>query len=196
MPPSGSSEIEPYLRDAAETQFARLYAEYGRDVLAYALPRAAGPEDAADVVAETFLIAWRRARDVPAGTEARLWLFGVARRVLANQRRSEGRRTRLGERLRTEVRAMVPSQPGPDTGDRAVLRALSRLGEDDRELLLLAGWEELKSPQIARVLGISTVAARTRLHRARKRLRAELAEEEGATGAVSCTDELRFEEGR
>jgi RNA polymerase sigma factor (sigma-70 family) len=196
MTPPGSCEIEPYLRDAAEAQFARLYADFGRDVLAYALPRAAGPEDAADVVAETFLVAWRRAREVPDGPEARLWLFGVARRVLANQRRSESRRTRLGERLRNEVRAMVPTQAEPDTGERAVLRALSRLGDDDRELLLLAGWEELKSPQIARVLGISSVAARTRLHRARRRLRTELAEEEGAPGAVPCTDELRFEEGR
>lgn len=195
MPPPGSTEIESYIRDAAEAQFARLYAEYGRDVLAYALPRAGGPEDAADVVAETFLVAWRRARDVPAGPEARLWLFGVARRVLANQRRSEGRRTRLGERLRTELRAAVPSQPAPDAGERGVLSALRRLGDDDRELLLLAGREGLKSPQIAQVLGISSVAARTRLHRARRRLRNELAEEAG-TAAVPCADELRFEEGR
>lgn len=195
MPPPGSTEIESYIRDAAETQFARLYAEYGRDVLAYALPRAGGPEDAADVVAETFLVAWRRARDVPTGPEARLWLFGVARRVVANQRRSESRRTRLGERLRTELRAAVPTQPAPDAEDRGVLSALRRLGDDDRELLLLAGWEGLKSPQIAQVLGISSVAARTRLHRARRRLRSELAEEAG-TAAVPCADELRFEEGR
>ena len=193
MTPPASCEIESYLREAAEAQFASLYADYGRDVLAYALPRTAGPEDAADVVAETFLIAWRRARDVPPGPEARLWLFGVARRVLANQRRGEGRRTRLAERLQSELRAAIPAQPGPDIAGRAVMRALGRLDKDDRELLLLAGWEELRSAEIARVLEISTVAARTRLHRARRRLRAELALEEGAV-AMPCTDELGFEE--
>jgi RNA polymerase sigma-70 factor, ECF subfamily len=193
MPPSASPEIDSYIRDAAEAQFARLYSDYGRDVLAYVLPRAAGPEDAADVVAETFLVAWRRARDIPAGPHARLWLFGVARRVLANQRRGQSRRTRLAERLRDESVAAEATQPGPSRSDRAVLRALERLSKDDRELLLLAGWEELRSAQIARVLEISTVAARTRLHRARQRLRAELAAEEEDT-PVPHTDELKLEE--
>ncbi len=145
------------------------------------------------MVAETFLVAWRRAREVPDGAEARFWLLGVARRVLANQRRGESRRTRLGERIRTELRAATAAHPAPGAPESAVMNALGRLSSDDRELLLLAGWEELKSPQIAKVLGISAVAARTRLHRARRRLRAELAtEEEGA--AVSCTDELGLEE--
>jgi RNA polymerase sigma-70 factor (ECF subfamily) len=190
-PPAGIETESPH--GAAEAEFAVLYAEHGRDILAYALPRAAGPEDAADVVAETFLVAWRRARDVPPGAEARLWLFGVARRVLANQRRGEGRRTRLAERLRAELPAAAV-QPDPDGEGAAVMRALARLDQDDRELLLLANWEELSSAQIARVLGISTVAARTRLHRARHRLRAEIAAQE-ATVAMSYTDELGFEEG-
>jgi RNA polymerase sigma-70 factor, ECF subfamily len=191
MPPSASPEIDSYIRDAAEAQFARLYADYSRDVLAYALPRSAGSDDAADVVAETFLVAWRRARDIPPGAEARLWLLGVARRVLANQRRGNGRRTRLAERLQDELPDAVVAQPS--ASDRAVLRALERLSEDDRELLLLAGWEELNSSQIARVLGISAVAVRTRLHRARRRLRAELAAEEEET-PVPHTDELTLEE--
>jgi RNA polymerase sigma factor (sigma-70 family) len=193
MPPLGCPEIESYVRDAAEAQFARLYADHSRDVLAYALPRTAGPEDAADVVAETFLVAWRRAREVPDGAEARLWLLGVARRVVANQRRGEGRRTRLAERMRTELRAMSAAHSAPGAPENTVMGALGRLRPDDRELLLLAGWEGLKSPQIAKVLGISAVAARTRLHRARRRLRAELAAEEEGT-AVSCTDELGLEE--
>jgi RNA polymerase sigma-70 factor (ECF subfamily) len=191
MPPSASPEIDSYIRDAAEAQFARLYADYSRDVLAYALPRAAGSDDAADVVAETFLVAWRRARDIPPGAEARLWLLGVARRVLANQRRGDGRRTRLAERLQDQLRDAPVTQPS--ASDRTVLRALERLSEDDRELLLLAGWEELNSSQIARVLDISAVAVRTRLHRARRRLRAELAADEEET-PVSHTDELTLEE--
>lgn len=188
-----SPEIDSYIRDAAEAQFARLYSDYGRDVLAYALPRAAGAEDAADVVAETFLVAWRRARDVPSGPDARLWLLGVARRVLANQRRGHGRRTRLAERLQDELRAATATQPEPSSSDRAVVHALERLSTDDRELLLLAGWEGLNSSQIARVLDISTAAARTRLHRARRRLRTKLAAEEEET-PVPRTDELKLEE--
>jgi RNA polymerase sigma factor (sigma-70 family) len=170
-------------RDQAEGRLADLYEAHGRDVLAYALRRAGGPEDAADVVAETFLIAWRKLPDVPAGDDARLWLYGVARRVLANQRRGERRRLRLGERLRADVAAMAASQSSPSGERPAVLVALSQLDEDDRELLLLVGWEELEPAQAARVVGGSVVAVRSRLHRARRRLRtAMLATEGGKTG--------------
>ena len=62
------------------SRFEALYATEGRRVLAYALRRTAQPADAADVLAEVFLVAWRRLDDVPAGAEARLWLYGVARR--------------------------------------------------------------------------------------------------------------------
>jgi RNA polymerase sigma-70 factor (ECF subfamily) len=168
------------MREEAEERLAELYAEHGRDVLAYALRRAPGPEDAADVVAETFLIAWRRLRDVPTGEDARLWLYGVARRVLANQRRGEHRRLRLGERLRTELPAMVAEQAAPSGERSAVLTALSGLDEADRELLLLVGWEGLEPAQPARVVGGSAVAVRSRLHRARRRLR--LAMDDGTTG--------------
>jgi RNA polymerase sigma-70 factor (ECF subfamily) len=87
----------------AEATFRRLYAEHGRAVLAYAVRRSIDAADAADVVADTFLVAWRRLPDVRAGDEARLWLYGVARRTLANQRRAERRRERLAERLRREL---------------------------------------------------------------------------------------------
>ncbi|HEX5610173.1 MAG TPA: RNA polymerase sigma factor [Solirubrobacterales bacterium] len=182
-------------RAQAEARFNRLYDEHGREVLAYALARTQRPEDAADVVAETFLVAWRRATDVPAGPNARFWLFGVARRVLANQRRGEGRRTRLAERLQAELPAAVAMQPEPDRDHSAVMSALALLGDEDREVLLLAGWEGLDSAQIAAVLGISRVAARTRLHRARRRLRKELALNEDGV-AVPCTGELELEEAR
>jgi hypothetical protein len=68
--------------DEREARFARLFTDAERDILAYALRRVARPEDAADIVAETFLVAWRRLEDVPAGDGARLWLYGVARRQL------------------------------------------------------------------------------------------------------------------
>src|SRR3954468_13578086 len=84
---------------ARRDRFRVMYdANYHR-LLGYAVRRTETEQDAADVVAETFTTAWRRLDDVPPGDEARQWLYGVARRALANQRRSERRRERLGERL-------------------------------------------------------------------------------------------------
>lgn len=164
----------------AEAQLERLYADHGREVLAYALRRVAEPEDAADVVAETFLVAWRRLAEVPDG-EALLWLYGVARRVLANQRRGERRRLRLGERLRAELPALVAAQAPPGGESSPILVALSELDEADRELLLLVGWEGLEPAQVARVVGGSAVAVRSRLHRARGRLRMAMLAAEGGS---------------
>jgi RNA polymerase sigma factor (sigma-70 family) len=158
-------------RDLAERRFVALYEENVDDLLAYARRRVPVAEDAADLVAETFLVAWRRLGEVPNGAEARLWLYGVARLTLSNQRRGELRRARLAQRLRSELTAAALAAPPARESGAAVMRALATLGEADRELLLLAGWEELAPREIARVLGIGTVAARSRLHRARRRLR-------------------------
>lgn len=164
-------------RQLAEVRFRQLYAEHGRVILAYALRRVSDPEDAADILAETFLVAWRRCAEVPAGSDARLWLFGVARRTLANQRRGEIRRTRLTERLRSDFAAADLLQaPPPEQGDEVALATLARLDPADQEILRLTAWEELTPTQAGRVLGLSAVAARSRLHRARRRLRRELAE--------------------
>jgi RNA polymerase sigma-70 factor (ECF subfamily) len=163
-------------RELAEVRFSNLYRHQARELLGYALRRTADPDDAADVVAETFLIAWRRLGDVPSGDEARLWLYGTARRVLANRDRGARRRDRLTERLRDELRRQLPAHQGREGGG-AILEALAELREADRELLMLIGWEELTPTEAAQALGISPLAARTRLHRARRRLRARLAEQ-------------------
>jgi len=161
-------------RRVAEARFHRLYSEYGREVMAYALRRTVDAEDAADVVSETFLVAWRRAAEVSPGPEACLWLFGVARRTLANQRRGQRRRDRLAQRLRQDLAAASPAFAEPERESEAVRSALERLSPEDREILRLTSWEELAPAQAARVLEISAVAARSRLHRARRRLRREL----------------------
>jgi RNA polymerase sigma-70 factor (ECF subfamily) len=158
-----------------EERFAAVYRATARPLLGFALRRSARPEDAADVVAETMLVAWRRIDDVPAGDDARLWLYGVARHVLANTRRGNRRRDRLGERLRHDVGRLA----GPDiaTGVAAGLElraALAALADDDRELLQLTAWEGLAPQEIATVLGLSPVAVRSRLLRARARLRDQL----------------------
>lgn len=183
MVPEDVTTIDALPRQLAEQRFARLYREHAREIFRYALRRCPDREDAADVVAETFLIAWRRLADVPAGEESRLWLFGTARRVLANQRRGERRRSRLAEQLRAELRSERPAEAGENPSE--VLEALAALGEDDRELLMLVGWEELTPAQAARVLGITSLAARSRLHRARRRLRERLAERRVAAGLAT-----------
>lgn len=175
-----ASEAGAGSRDDVEARFSDLYAEHGRAVTAYLLRRVADPDDAADLVAETFLAAWRRVREVPAGPDARLWLFGIARGLHLNTRRSARRRARLIAKLGYEHSAGSPSaaEPSPET---AVTAALQRLAAKDREVLTLAAWEELEPAEIASVLGISQVAARSRLHRAGARLRRELARAESTS---------------
>ncbi|MGV1046955.1 MAG: RNA polymerase sigma factor [Solirubrobacterales bacterium] len=180
-------------RELAQIRFGRLYRDQGRAVLAYALRRVEGPEDAADVVAETFLVAWRRLDEVPVDAGARPWLFAVARRVIANLHRAGRRRTRLGERLAESLRTELATQPAPAGVAAEVLRAMGGLGDDDRELLLLVSWEELSPGEAAKALGISSLAARSRLHRARRRLRALL---EQRDSAGSRGPELDMEEAR
>ncbi len=132
--------------------------------------RRLSPDAVADAVSETFLVAWRRIDSVPDGHEARLWLFGVARRVVANVNRSADRSERLHLRL-------VHERPNASThteGHEVVLDALSTLSDDDQELLRLLAWEELTHAEIAAVLDISPNAVGVRAHRARQRLAAVL----------------------
>ncbi|WP_034620665.1 RNA polymerase sigma factor [Cellulomonas sp. URHE0023] len=150
-----------------EERFTALFDATHRPLLAYAVRRVADPADAADVVAETFLVAWRRLDDVPTGDRARPWLFGVARRVLANLYRGEHRRHALADRLREDLSETAPAERTEPTD---VEIALGKLGDDDRELLRLVAWEDLARDEIAIVLGISRATVRLRLHRARQRL--------------------------
>jgi RNA polymerase sigma factor (sigma-70 family) len=163
----------------SEDQFRRLYAGNFEAVLAYAIRRVSQPADAADVVAETFLVAWRRHREMPPGDEARLWLYGVARRVLANHHRGDVRRERLRQRLTSAFASGTEVSEGFE-----VREALAGLGEIDREVLMLTAWEGLAPREAAAVLRISPAAVRTRLSRARARLRELLGDASGLTGHV------------
>ncbi|MEV4812202.1 RNA polymerase sigma factor [Micromonospora avicenniae] len=168
-----------------EDRFRRVYAGNFQPLLAYALRRTEQPEDAADVVAETFLVAWRRSYEMPADAEVRLWLYGVARRVLANHHRTGLRRERLGERLRHRLRDVVAADPGREVPERlAIQAALARLGELDREVLTLTIWEGLEPREVAAVLRVNPAAVRTRLLRARARLRDLIGDDLAPSGHV------------
>jgi len=123
------------------------------------------PTDADDVVAETFLVAWRRLDDVP--SDARPWLIGVARNVRLNARRSARRQQALGSRLSEAAPAAVVAEPA--AASDAVQAALAQLSETDREVLLLSIWDDLDRAAIADVLGCSQPNVSLRLHRARRR---------------------------
>jgi RNA polymerase sigma factor (sigma-70 family) len=168
-----------------EDRFRRVYAGNFAALLAYAMRRVEQHADAADVVAETFLVAWRRYREMPAEDEARLWLYGVARRVLANHHRGGVRRERLGERLRQRITAVVGADLGAEVTERLTVQAaLSRLGELDREVLTLTVWEGLQPREVAAVLRVSPDVVRTRLTRARARLREIVGADPGPPGHV------------
>jgi len=157
----------------ASDRFAELFERTHRPLLAYAVRRVADPADAADVVAETFLVAWRRLDDVPAGDDARPWLFGVARNVLSTLYRGQRRRHTLVDDLAVTLRHL--HVPPPDV-DPSLSEAMRRLGPDDREVLRLVAWEGLARDEIAVALGVSRATVRVRLHRARRRLTSLLAE--------------------
>jgi RNA polymerase sigma-70 factor (ECF subfamily) len=167
--------------DSDSERFEALFNQHQTAILAYAIRRTRSPEEAADVVAETFTTMWRRLDDVPGGEKSLPWLYATASHTLANLRRSANRRVALTERATHELAVAIDAQeeasrefvPGPTISD-AARNALLSLSEDEREVLLLCAWEGLKPREIGRVLGLSSVTARTRLHRARTKFAAAL----------------------
>lgn len=160
-----------------EHWFRGLFEAHYRDLFGYAARRLSSLEDAKDVVSEVFAVAWRRRAVIPDGSEEeRMWLYGVARRTLANAQRSERRWTLLASRLSSLGEATTPDH-ATSSDDQSDLdeayRALAALRPDDREILLLSLWEDLSVAQIASVMGLRAGNVSVRLHRAKARLRRE-----------------------
>lgn len=153
-----------------EARFNALFSRHYPAVFGYAARRV-GRDEAGDATAEVFTVAWRRLDRVPPEPGALPWLYGVARRVLANHERAANRRLRLQAKAAV---AAATATPGPGTGSLDVEAALTRLGRADREVLRLAAWEELAPAEIATAVGCSPNAAAVRLHRARQRLAEEM----------------------
>ena len=153
--------------------FRSLFHKNYRPLVAYARRRVdRGTAD--DVVAEIFLVAWRRRDAVPSGHE-RPWLYGIARNVIRNSARSARRQQAFHEILRCLPHPKPSDSAAVDDQAEVMRSALCELSEDDREILMLVTWEELSYADVGRVLDISANAVAIRVHRARKRLAAQVA---------------------
>jgi RNA polymerase sigma-70 factor (ECF subfamily) len=151
-----------------------LYEKHYADIRSYCLRRL--PVEAAnDAAAEVFVVTWRKVAKVPEGQAARLWLFGVARNVVAHQHRSRSQLRRLRTKLEATADRHVDMAPAEwvvvrSSDDQAVHDALNRMEQADRELIRLKMWEELTHTEIGEVFGISAHAVDMRLQRAGKKL--------------------------
>jgi RNA polymerase sigma-70 factor (ECF subfamily) len=169
---------------ADSVRFRALFDAAYPAVRRYVLYRGVAGGWADDIVAETFLVAWRRLDDVP-DDDPLPWLLAVARNVWLNQRRGERRRAALLRRLPLPPYTPSPGEPGDGPGTGGVHEALGAIGAEDREILRLVAWDGLSATQAGEVLGCSPGAARVRLHRARRRLTAEMAKRSGRPGQSS-----------
>jgi RNA polymerase sigma factor (sigma-70 family) len=165
----------------AEDRFTELYERHYAAVERYVRRRA---DDAAvrDVVAETFLVAWRRFAELPA--EPLPWLYGTARRVLANEVRAVRRHRELATRVAEHADLEAADHADDVAGLVSLAAAFQRLSEADAEALRLIGWEQLTLRQAAKVCGCSLPAFAMRLHRARARLHRALATPAAPTSLV------------
>ena len=145
--------------------------ESNGDLLRF-LHRRVGSDDAPDLFGETLLIAWRRVGDLPDdATEARMWLFGLARGTLLNHARGQRRRIALADKVRSHmpVTAAPPADEGGEVRD-----AIARLKPELAEIVQLVHWDGFTLAQAAEIIGIPAATARSRYARAKDDLRAAL----------------------
>jgi RNA polymerase sigma-70 factor, ECF subfamily len=166
-------------------RFETLYQDCYRPIFGYLLRRADGDLDTiADLTAEVFVVALRRQRAIPDPPDDRLWLYGVARRVLLGHQRSAARRGRLESRLRAHAEIGEQDCDAAEQARQRIRTAMDRLRPGDREALRLIAWDGLSHAEAAQVLGCSVNAVALRIHKARARLRESLSEPEPAVTRV------------
>ena len=165
------------LQSQREERFRALFADSYEDVIRFA-QRRIHPTHAEDVVAEAFLVAWRRLDHAPSSHgDLRAWLYGITRNCLMNARRGQDRQEALAVRLAQVATSQAQDGgPDPDLISRHIdlASAWRHLSVGEQEVLALTVFEDLTSPQAARVIGISSAAYRLRLMRARRELRRHL----------------------
>ncbi len=155
-----------------ESRFDRLYSAYSGEVLKYALRQDVDRADAEDIVVETFLVCWRRLDEVPPA--ALPWLLGVARRVVANQRRGAKRRLALHKRIVQALRNPLPPPAANPAGRPDLESALASLSDRDREVISLVIWHGLTHEAAAQVIGCSRSTLTKRYVRACRKIRSQL----------------------
>jgi RNA polymerase sigma factor (sigma-70 family) len=156
-----------------ESEFARVVTTHRHAIIRYGLRRMADNSAVEDLVAETFIVAWRKWEQLPNREEELFWLYGIAGRVLSNLRRREVRQLRLQGRLSLEREVEHEPPLSPDDIARLLI-ALGQLSPPEREILELLYWERLSYREISLALGCSENAVGVRLTRARKSLRVRL----------------------
>ena len=171
-------------RSTRRRYFGALFDRHARVLFRY-LVRRIGPDEADSLLGEVFRIAFeKRSTYDCARTNARPWLYGIATNLVAKHRRSEARR------MQATARLVAQSASASDAGDRVaaaldaadlwprVAEAVTDLPEGERDALLLFAWEELGYDEIAAALDMPVGTVRSRLNRARMRIR----ELNGTTG--------------
>ena len=164
-------------------RFSEVFDRYYAEIHGF-VSRRLGSTLADDVASETFLIAFdRRRRYDVAHLDARPWLYGIASNLIARHHRAELRRYRALARAGVMVAADGRIESVAARLDAEALRgrlaaALLEVADRDREVLLLVAWAQLSCEEAARALGIRAGTARSRLHRARRRTRAALGEDD------------------
>ena len=154
-------------------RFEALATEVYEPVQRY-LRRRARADDAADVLAETLLVVWRRLDDVPA--EPVPWCIGVARRCLANHRRGDQRRLRLVERTAAQPPRATSGDPQElvDHTEPELAAAIASLSDGEAEIVRLWAWERLEPREIAVALDMTANAVSVALARAKRKIAGRL----------------------
>ncbi|WP_166874528.1 RNA polymerase sigma factor [Salinibacterium sp. ZJ450] len=171
---------------AVATRLTELILSNAPDLLAYFTRRVTPVEDAADLLSETMLVTWRHIRSLPADDErARMWMFGTARRVLANHRRGSKRKSALADRLRDELVVNGPTSSVADGIAEEVRQAVSDLPPVLGEVVSLVHWEGFTLVEVSLILDTSASTVRSRYAKARQILHSRLSER--STGEVVPT---------
>ncbi len=149
--------------------FEDLFATTHLEVANYIARRIDVRDDVSDVMADTYLIAWRKRHDSPDRELWRAWVISIARRVCANWRRANSRRQKLVEKVALDAAGGENAHTFDGDFDFRVHGALHRMKASDQELLTMLAWDDLSIQEMAQVLGITPEATRVRLHRAKRR---------------------------
>ncbi|HXP20098.1 MAG TPA: RNA polymerase sigma factor [Streptosporangiaceae bacterium] len=167
--------------DERSAEFEAFYTACYAEIAGY-VRRRVQADEADDVVAGVFTVAWRRFDRVPPPPDDRLWLFGVARNTVADHHRSRHRRLALRVRLAQDAVTAAVTHPGSDSRCGPVQAAMAALRPAEREALQLVLWDELSHAEAATVLGCSVNAFESRYRRARNAVRDAVASTGPAPG--------------